>query len=90
MKVAVLGLGEAGSLYSSGFLAKGWEVIGFLAWVLENQPELLVRLRERPELWEKLHRMIAECAEERFAKYMIRQAESYRKLMEWHEATRPQ
>ncbi|MBC2640486.1 MULTISPECIES: NAD(P)-binding domain-containing protein [unclassified Rhodococcus (in: high G+C Gram-positive bacteria)] len=29
MKVAVLGLGEAGSLYSSGFLAKGWEVTGF-------------------------------------------------------------
>ncbi|PQP25782.1 NAD(P)-binding domain-containing protein [Rhodococcus opacus] len=29
MKVAILGLGEAGSLYSSGFLAKGWEVTGF-------------------------------------------------------------
>ncbi len=29
MKVAILGLGEAGSLYSSGFLGKGWEVTGF-------------------------------------------------------------
>ncbi len=29
MKVAVLGLGEAGSLYSAGFLADGWEVRGF-------------------------------------------------------------
>lgn len=29
MKVAILGLGEAGSLYAAGFLANGWEVGGF-------------------------------------------------------------
>lgn len=29
MKVAILGLGEAGSLYSAGFLAGGWQVNGF-------------------------------------------------------------
>ncbi|OZC63620.1 transferase [Rhodococcus sp. 15-725-2-2b] len=29
MKVAILGLGEAGTLYSSGFAAVGWEVAGF-------------------------------------------------------------
>lgn len=29
MKVAILGLGEAGSLYAAGFLAMGWEVTGF-------------------------------------------------------------
>jgi 4-hydroxy-4-methyl-2-oxoglutarate aldolase len=29
MKVAILGLGEAGTLYSSGFAALGWEVTGF-------------------------------------------------------------
>src|SRR5262245_18581829 len=29
MKVAILGLGEAGSLYAAGFLAHGWEVAGF-------------------------------------------------------------
>lgn len=29
MKVAVLGLGEAGTLYSAGFLAHGWQVTGF-------------------------------------------------------------
>lgn len=67
-----------------------YEVIGFFAGVLENEPALLDSLREQPELWAKLHQMIAECAEERFAKYMIREVESYRKLMEWHEANRPQ
>lgn len=29
MRVAILGLGEAGSLYSAGFLASGWQVSGF-------------------------------------------------------------
>jgi RraA family protein len=29
MKVAVLGLGEAGTLYSAGFSAHGWQVTGF-------------------------------------------------------------
>lgn len=29
MKVAILGLGEAGSLYAAGFLAHGWQVDGF-------------------------------------------------------------
>jgi 4-hydroxy-4-methyl-2-oxoglutarate aldolase len=29
MRVAVIGLGEAGSLYASGFAAKGWAVTGF-------------------------------------------------------------
>ncbi|OZD81692.1 transferase [Rhodococcus sp. 05-339-2] len=29
MKVAILGLGEAGTLYSSGFAAIGWDVSGF-------------------------------------------------------------
>lgn len=29
MRVAVLGLGEAGSLYAAGFLAHGWQVGGF-------------------------------------------------------------
>jgi hypothetical protein len=67
-----------------------WEVIGLAAKVLEDQPELLEGLRERPELWAMLHRTIAECAEQRFAKYMIGEAESYQRLMEWHEANRPQ
>lgn len=29
MKVAILGLGEAGTLYSAGFLSAGWDVSGF-------------------------------------------------------------
>ena len=29
MRVAVIGLGEAGSLYATGFAAKGWTVTGF-------------------------------------------------------------
>lgn len=29
MRVAVVGLGEAGTLYASGFAAEGWEVTGF-------------------------------------------------------------
>jgi 3-hydroxyisobutyrate dehydrogenase-like beta-hydroxyacid dehydrogenase len=29
MRVAVIGLGEAGTLYASGFAARGWEVAGF-------------------------------------------------------------
>lgn len=29
MKVAILGLGEAGTLYAAGFLAHGWDVHGF-------------------------------------------------------------
>ncbi|WP_111509477.1 NAD(P)-binding domain-containing protein [Mycobacterium kyogaense] len=29
MRVAILGLGEAGSLYSAGFLAHGWHVTGY-------------------------------------------------------------
>jgi 4-hydroxy-4-methyl-2-oxoglutarate aldolase len=29
MRVAVLGLGEAGTMYSAGFVARGWEVTGF-------------------------------------------------------------
>src|SRR3954466_14761218 len=29
MRVAVIGLGEAGSLYATGFAAQGWTVTGF-------------------------------------------------------------